>query len=110
MLLGAWLGCVDDADVALVGTVERTQIELLAPVSEVITEVLMERGDAVEAGQRIVQLEPTLLTAELRRAEAAEASAEVADRLALRELRRTRELRASGVASEQTLEHAELAR
>ncbi len=94
----------------LVGTLERTQIELLAPVSETIVEISVDRGDAVDSGQPIVRLDATLATAGVRRAEAALAQARSADRVAEHELQRVRKLRRNSVASEQTLERTELER
>lgn len=104
------LGCDHDQRVELVGTLERTQIELLAPISEIIVEISVDRGDAVESGQSIVRLDPILATASVRRAEAELARARATDRVAEHELRRARELRQNSVASEQTLERRELER
>lgn len=102
--------CGGSDDVELVGTLERTQIELIAPISEVIVEVSVERGQQVEADQPIVRLDSTLARAQARRAEAALARARTADRVTANELERARELRRTRVASEQTLERAELER
>jgi HlyD family secretion protein len=104
------LGCGDDQSVELVGTLERTQIELLAPVSESIVEISVDRGEAVESGRSIVRLDPTLAIASVHRAEAAFAQARSADRVAEHELQRVRKLRQNSVASEQSLERAELER
>lgn len=104
------LGCRDARELELVGTLERTQIELVAPISEVIVEVLVVRGQEVEAGQPIVRLDPTLVRADERRAEAVLARARTADRVAARELDRARELLRTRVASEQALEREELER
>jgi HlyD family secretion protein len=106
----AGLACGAPGPVELVGTLERTQIELVAPLSEVIVAVLVERGQEVEADQLLVRLDPTLATADARRAEAALARARTADRVASHELQRVKELRRSSVASEQALERAELER
>jgi HlyD family secretion protein len=104
------LGCDADGPVDLVGTVERTQLELVAPISEVIVEIRVERGEAVAAGRRIVALDATLATAELRRAEADLARSRTADRIAAQELERARRLRRSSVASQQAFDQADLER
>lgn len=92
----------------LVGTLERTQIELIAPMSEVIVEIPVERGQTVEAGASVARLDPTLATADLRHAEASLARARTADRVAARELERAREMRRTAILSEQALEQKEL--
>jgi HlyD family secretion protein len=104
------LACESQDDLALVGTLERTQIELVSPVSEVIVEIAARRGQDVEAGQTIVRLDPTLARLSARRAEAALARARTADRVATHELDRYRELQHTRVASDQTVERAELER
>jgi HlyD family secretion protein len=104
------LACNAEGPVDLVGTLEQTQIELVAPVSEVIVKVLAERGQEVEADQLLVRLDPTLATANARRAEAALARAHTADRVAAHEFERAKELRQSSIASERALERAELER
>lgn len=93
-------------DLRLVGTVERTLVELVAPISEVIIEVSVERGDHVTAGEIVVRLDPTLAVAEIASAQASLASARAETSLAEAELRRLRNLRAQQVASEQQLDQA----
>jgi len=111
LLIGAAaIGCEDDGDLALVGTLERTQIELVAPASEVIAEAPVERGREVTAGTLVVRLDPTLARVEARRAEAALARARTADRVAEHELERMRELVRTHITSQQDLERAELER
>jgi len=100
--------CRDDRAVELVGTLERTPIELLAPISETIIEISVERGEEVESGQSIVRLDPTLASVELRRAEAAVGRRRAELRMGEHELQRARKLRQTSVASEQALERAEL--
>jgi HlyD family secretion protein len=97
-------------DLLLVGSVERTQVELIAPASEVILEIPVRRGEHVEAGARIARLDATLARAELARAEAALAGARTSLRVSEQELSRARRLRSGAVASQQQLERAELAR
>ncbi|HPG25165.1 MAG: HlyD family efflux transporter periplasmic adaptor subunit [Spirochaetaceae bacterium] len=103
-------GCQDEGPLVLVGTLERTQIELVAPVSEEIVEIPVARGDEVEAGRLVARLDGTLSEVEVRRAEAALARARTADRVAAHELERARELARKRIASEQALEQAELER
>jgi len=104
------LSCGAAGPVELVGTLERTQIELVAPISEVIVEVLVERGQDVEANQLLVRLDATLAIADGRRAEAVLARARTADRVAAHELLRATELRQRSVASDRAVERAELER
>jgi len=113
---GAFLGALlllacapDPQELRLVGTVERTQIELVAPVSETIVAVQGERGERVAAGHVIVQLDATFARAERARAEAALAGERTGEAVARDELARVRRLRTSRVASEQDLDRARLA-
>jgi len=89
---------------------ERTQLELVAPVSEVIEVADVRRGDRVEAGQLLVRLDGTLAAAEVATAEAALAGARTSDRVSEHELARARRLRGERVTSEQTLDRAQLGR
>ena len=107
---GAWAGCGGDPGLELVGSVERTLVELVAPISEVVIEIAAERGDAVERGQLLVRLDPTLAQADVAQAEAALAAGLTARVVAGHELQRLEQLRRRGVASEQSLESAQLAR
>ncbi len=103
--------CADDPEeLRLVGTVERTQIELVAPLSETIIAIHAERGDRVETGRILVELDATFARAGVARAEAALASARTAEHVASAELERARRLRHSRVASEQDLDRARLQR
>ena len=105
------LGCSSaPEELRLVGTVERTLVELAAPASEVVLEVAVERGDRVEPGQLLVRLDGTLADAEIAGAEAELAGAQTAVVIAESELGRLRTLRGARVASEQALERAQLAR
>jgi HlyD family secretion protein len=108
----AWLWACSGggSELELVGTVERTLVELVAPVSEVIVEIGAARGDRVAAGQVIVRLDPTLAQAEVAQAEALIAAARTAQVVAGQELERLEQLRKRRVASEQDLERAQLAR
>jgi len=109
--LGLVAACANDpGELRLVGTVERTQIELVAPVSETIKAIHAERGERVSKGELLVELDPTFAHAEVTRAEAGLASARTAEHVAADDLERTRKLRRSRVASQQDLERAGLAR
>jgi HlyD family secretion protein len=98
------------SELELVGTVERTLVELVAPVSEVILEIGAARGERVAAGQVLVRLDPTLAAAEIAQAEAAIAAARTAQVVAGQDLVRLEQLRRRGVASDQDLERAQLGR
>jgi HlyD family secretion protein len=108
VLLAACSGEIDE--LRLVGTVERTQIELVAPVSETLVAVGAARGERVARGTVLARLDPTFARADVARAEAALASARTAELVARQELERARRLRASRVASAQDLDRATLAR
>ncbi len=60
----------DPADLPAVGTLERDRIELVAEANEPIVAILVREGDAVVAGQVLVQLDDALLDAQNARAEA----------------------------------------
>lgn len=110
-LLAACLltACSEDQDeLQLVGTVERTLVEMTAPASESIVSVEVERGQRVSAGDRLVELDKTYALAEMARAEANVAAARTALFVAREELARVAEMRRTGVASQQGLERAEL--
>jgi HlyD family secretion protein len=113
---GAWLlivclalGCRENPDeLLLVGTVERTLVELTAPASESIVALTVRRGQRVSVGDVLVQLDKTYALAEVARSEAGIAAARTAVSVAKEELTRARQLRRTRVSSEQQLEHAEL--
>ncbi len=108
LVVGA--GCDDGTvELELVGTVERTLVELVAPAAETIVAVHKARGDRVAAGEPIVQLDTTYASAEVARAEAALAGARTGEAVAKPELARARRLRRDRVASEQALDRARLA-
>jgi HlyD family secretion protein len=90
--------------------VERTAVELVAPVAEVVVALPLPRGASVAAGDVVARLDPTLALAELAAGEAALAGARTADRVAAHDLERLSGLRRRRVASEQDLERAELQR
>lgn len=92
------------------GSVERTLVEVAAPVSEVITEVAVARGDAVARGQLLARLDPTLAEAEIARAQARLAGTQTGVVIAQHELERSQGLRGAGVSSQRALERAQLER
>jgi HlyD family secretion protein len=103
-------GCGGDPDeLLLVGSVERTLVELTAPAAESIVALAVARGQRVAAGDVLVQLDKTYALADIARAEANVASARTGVFVAEQELERARELRRTRVASQQQLERAELA-
>jgi HlyD family secretion protein len=97
-------------DLLLVGTVERTLLELDAPVSETLLEVAVQRGQDVRRGTVLARLDPTLAEADVAHAEATLAGARTAHVTADHELQRVTRLHASHVASDQDLERAQLSR
>jgi HlyD family secretion protein len=104
------LGCGEhDGDLVLVGTVERTLVEVGAPISETIDELAIERGQHVEAGAVLVRLDSLLADADLASAQAELARAQAAHTVAEHDHRRALELHQSDVTSEQQLERARLA-
>lgn len=112
----AWLsglclvtGCSDAADdLLLIGTVERTLVELTAPASESIIAIPVSRGQHVERGAPLVELDRTFALAEVAQAEANEAAARTALFVAHQELERAQKLRRETVTSQQQLERVEL--
>jgi len=103
-------GCGDATpELSLVGTVERTEVELVAPVSETLIGVHAQRGDRVEAGQLLVELDRTYARVEATRAAAALAAARSALLVARQEHERARRLRVDRVLSQQDLDRARLA-
>jgi HlyD family secretion protein len=96
-------------DLLLVGTVERTLVELTAPVSESIVSLDVRRGQRVSAGDTLVQLDKTYALVELAQAEASVAAARTAAFVAREDLARITKLRRTSVTSQRELEKAELA-
>jgi HlyD family secretion protein len=103
-------GCREESgDLFLVGTVERTLLEISSPVAEVIVEVPVARGQHVEAGAVLVRLDPLLAEADLAAAQAAVAGAQTQSEVAEQGHRRGVGLHRSGVASDEVLDRARLA-
>jgi HlyD family secretion protein len=108
--LAPLLACSESgSDVFLVGTLERTLVEMGAPVSETIERIGVERGQRVAPGDLLVQLDTLLAEAELASAEAELARAQAARTVAEHDHERARELHRGRVTSEQALERARLA-
>lgn len=107
--LGARCGA-PDADLMLVGTVERTLVEVSPPASEQIVEIAVERGQHVEAGALLARLDPLTAEADLAAARAEVAGAQTQTEVALQEHRRMSSLHGRAVVSEEQLDQARLAR
>lgn len=97
-------------EVVLVGTVERTLVEVSAPVSETLVRLEVERGGHVAPGEVLIRLDDTLATADLAAAEAALAGARARALVAEAEWERARRLERESVASRQALDRARLER
>lgn len=90
----------------LAGTVERTVIEVTAPVSEEIVEIGVERGARVAAGDTLVLLDLSVAEAELKAFEAAHAAAQAGLVEAEREFGRIEALGRRRVASPQEVDRS----
>lgn len=108
LLLGAlsWSACGGETTYHLAGTVERTMLELAAPVSEELVEMPVNLGSRVEAGQMVAKLDTTVADAELEAARAALAAAEAAVVETRQEYERNRRLLESRVGTQQNRDHA----
>ncbi len=98
-------GC-DDRKLHLAGSVERTALELAAPVSEVIVDLPVDVGERVEAAGIVVKLDTEVAQAELTAYEAAHASALATRTEAKGEYERIAKLRRAGVSTPQALDQA----
>lgn len=65
----ALAGCGDDSG-AMLGTLERDRVELVAEAQETIVEVAVREGDAVTEGQLLLRLDPATVDARLAQARA----------------------------------------
>jgi HlyD family secretion protein len=111
LLAGALVACGGSrGDGVLMGTVERTLVELDAPVSETLLEVRVRRGQDVRRGEVLARLDPTLVEADVANAEATLAGARTGLVTAENDFARLTRLHASRVASDQDLERARLSR
>lgn len=110
ILVVAVVGCGQEKVFHLAGTVERTILEVAAPISEVIVEIPVKRGERVEADQILVQLDSEVVEAEARAQEAALAAAQAGLAEAENEFERVQTLRRGRVASAKELDRARRAR
>lgn len=90
----------------LAGSVERTALELAAPVSEVIVELPVAVGARVKSGDVVVRLDTEVAEAELRAQEAAHAAALAAQVEADGEYARAERLHHADVSTQQALDNA----
>jgi membrane fusion protein (multidrug efflux system) len=96
---------------SITGSVQpERRADLRAEVSAVVLNVLKENGDAVRRGDLLVRLDDTAIRDALSSAEASARAAEQAFDQAQRQFERMKTLRASGMASTQQLEDAEIRR
>jgi HlyD family secretion protein len=99
-----------DPDLVLVGTVERTLVEVVSAVHEEIVAIAVARGEPVAAGAVLARLDTTFAEADVAGVEAELAAAQTAVAVARHDDERLVELCLSGVASEQDCERARLSR
>jgi membrane fusion protein (multidrug efflux system) len=96
---------------SITGSVQpERRADLRAEVPAVVLQVLKENGDAVRRGDLLVRLDDTAIRDSLTSAEASERAAGQAYEQAERQYERMTTLRASGMASAQALEDAEIRR
>jgi membrane fusion protein, multidrug efflux system len=96
---------------SITGTVQpERRADLRAEVSAVVVQVLKENGDSVKRGDVLVRLDDTAIRDSLASADEATRAANQAFDQAQRQLQRLQTLRASGMASAQQLEDAEIRR
>ncbi len=95
----------------ITGTVQpERRADLRAEISAVVLQVLKENGDVVHRGDLLVRLDDTAIRDSLASAEASTRAADQAYVQAERQFQRMTTLRASGMASVQALEDAEIRR
>ncbi len=102
-------GCAHDT-VELAGVVERTNLELAAPVSQRIVELPHAEGDRVAAGDVVVRLDDKVAALELEATSALHQAAQANLSAAEQEFSRSEGLRRSGVSTPQELDRARRAR
>ncbi len=96
---------------SITGSVQpERRADLRAEVSAIVLQVLRENGDAVRRGELLVRLDDTAIRDGLASAESASRAAAQAHDQAVRQFDRMTTLRASGMASAQQLEDAEVRR
>ncbi len=105
------LGCDGrEENLELVGTSERSIVEVASASSEQILAIEVQPGEAVEAGAVLVRLDSTFAAADEARAAAELAAARTVVATALQDHARMVELCENGVASDQQCERAVLER
>jgi RND family efflux transporter MFP subunit len=93
----------------ITGTIQpERRADLRAEVPATVLQVLRENGDAVRRGDVLVRLDDTAIRDALASAESASRAATQAHEQAARQLERMKTLRASGMASAQALDDAEV--
>jgi membrane fusion protein, multidrug efflux system len=96
---------------AITGSIQpERRADLRAELSAMVMQVLRENGDPVRRGELLVRLDDTAIRDALASAESASRAASQAFDQAGRQLDRQKTLRASGMATAQTLEDAEIRR
>jgi membrane fusion protein (multidrug efflux system) len=96
---------------SITGSVQpERRADLRAEVSAVVLQVLKENGDTVRRGDLLVRLDDTAIRDSLTSAEASARAAEQSYDQAERQFQRMTTLRASGMASAQAVEDAEIRR
>ncbi|HSR69923.1 MAG TPA: efflux RND transporter periplasmic adaptor subunit [Acidobacteriota bacterium] len=106
VLLAALAGCSGGETFELVGTVERKNIELAAPVSEVIVDIPVQVGQRVEAGELIAQLDVEVAEAELRARQAVYQAAQATLTEEQKDFQRVEGLRRANVTATSELDRA----
>lgn len=110
LVLAALAGCRAAADrLQLVGSVERTLVEVSAALSEVIVALPVQRGQHVAAGEIVVRLDPTYAEAEVAQVEASVAGARTRQTVSQNDLARATNLVRRKVVAQEEFEHAQLA-
>jgi HlyD family secretion protein len=105
------LGCESsDPELILVGTVERTLVEVVSAAPEQVVAIEVKRGDRVDAGLVLARLDTTFAEADVANVEAEVAAARTAVLVARHDDARLAELCRRGVSSKQDCERAHLAR
>lgn len=106
LLAAAWSAACGGEQLELVGTVERRNLELAAPLSEEIVEIPVAVGQRVAAGETLVRLDTRVGELELKAAEARVAAARANLDAARRELERIQGLARARVSSPKELDLA----
>ena len=110
LLVARGAGCHSNGNpLELVGSVERTLVELSAPASEVIVAVPVERGMHVAVGDVAVRLDSTLAEAEVARVEANASGMRTRVAVTKHDLERANDLHRRKIVPEDQVEHAQLA-